>query len=55
LQQYLVDSNFRQFPVDPVVLSFDETVLSAHWDDPQGINLRVVKAGDWQLDFLETL
>jgi hypothetical protein len=37
------------------IWDFDETVLSAHWDDPQDINFRVVKAGDWQLDFLETL
>lgn len=35
------------------IWDFDETVLSAHWDDPHGINFRRLKPGDWQMDFLE--
>jgi hypothetical protein len=36
------------------IWDFDETVLSAHWDDPKDINVRLVKSGNWQMDFLET-
>jgi hypothetical protein len=35
------------------IWDFDETVLSAHWDDPNDINFRRLKSGDWQMDFLE--
>jgi hypothetical protein len=36
------------------IWDFDETVLSAHWDDPHKINVRLAVLGDWQIDFLET-